>query len=576
MISTLEIPHPDLEQVLTKYNIIRDCIEGEITVKDKRDEYLPVPADSHVNDERYTSYIGRANFTEYTQKTLDSLLGNVFIRKPLITLPEQMKGLELNVNGQGLTLTQLAKELMTYVMAYGRAAIQVQYNPEASGRPLSIADVNAAPLPTLSSVSPFDLLNWVGTPTVNTIVIREKYEYRISENSLEVEYDYQYRIWQLNPASGSVSMYLYREGGDELELVGQEVVPAQQQQPAMGMDTLKAMGNGSSSEAGATPNQSATPTPEDELNQMMPDQNMPILGDGIMPIESIQSVTNAAGQPITRLPIFIIGSENNDFKVDAPPLYGMASLNLAHYRNSADYEEAVYIAGQPTFYVTGVEPDWAEENLNDGQVTIGSRAIISLPGGATAGILQAPTNSLPYEAMKLKEQQMIALGASLLEEAATGGRRTATEIAISNLTKNASMASAAENTATAIKQALQMAAEHIGANPDEVNFELELSAGLMSITSQQQQSIIQFVQNNIITLEEARTIIQRDGWIEEVHNPDLVDEEAEELLLEEEGAGEVTEETEDTGGDDAPEDGGAEADQSQEGESEEETEVSVG
>ena len=99
----------------------------------------------------------------------------------------------------------------------------------------------------------------------------------------------------------------------------------------------------------------------------------------------------------------------------------------------------------------------------------------------------------------------------------------------------------------------------------------------MSITSQQQQSIIQFVQNQIITLTEARTIIQRDGWIAEVHNPDLVAPEAEELLLEEEGAGEATEEEgneeEDPNSDDASADGGTEGDESEEAEGEEEAEA---
>ena len=159
MISSLEVVHPDLDAILPKYYIVKDCIDGELAVKERLEEYLPVPADSNIDSERYRSYVQRANFTEFTQKTLDALLGNVFIRKPRITLPEQMRGLEMDVNGQGLTITQLAKELMAHVMAYGRAAIQVQYNPQQQtptpGGALSIADVNNSPLPTLTSVSPF-------------------------------------------------------------------------------------------------------------------------------------------------------------------------------------------------------------------------------------------------------------------------------------------------------------------------------------------------------------------------------------------------------------------------------------
>ena len=57
--------------------------------------------------------------------------------------------------------------------------------------------------------------------------------------------------------------------------------------------------------------------------------------------------TSAQGQPLTRIPFQFIGWENNDETPDLPPLYDLSIINLAHYRNSADYEEACYITGNP-------------------------------------------------------------------------------------------------------------------------------------------------------------------------------------------------------------------------------------
>lgn len=476
----LDVIHPELSDVLPKYDLIKDCLKGEITVKDMREIYLPRPADA--DEDRYASYIKRANFTDYTQKTLDALLGHTFVRHPSVTLPEIMKPMEEDANGKGLTLIQVAKELLGYVIAFGRAAIQVDYNPTKMGRTLSIADIQQQPLPTLKVIPPTGIQNWLGDPDVHTVVIKEKHEHT-PQSSMEIEYIDQYRVWYRDPATGRVSMRLYRDGEDTAILA----------------------------------------------------QEIPIL-------------TGASGKPLTRIPIFVIGSENNDFHtIDAPPLYGLASLNIAHYRNSADYEESVFIAGQPTYFVTGVTPEWEQEHLNDSQLDIGSRSLISLPQGASAGVLQAASNNLPFEAMKQKERQMRSMGAQLLEELSTSAK-TATEVAIEALTRSSSLASAAENTATAIQQALRFATRYIGANPEEVNFRLELSTGLMSMTSQQQQSILNFVNGGVMTITEARRLIHRDGWIEEVENEELGEEQKlqdeidkEEAMADEDGNDEITE-----------------------------------
>lgn len=49
---------------------------------------------------------------------------------------------------------------------------------------------------------------------------------------------------------------------------------------------------------------------------------------------------NAAGQPFDYIPFMFIGSENNNPDIDQALLYDLAVVNVAHYRNSADNEEA--------------------------------------------------------------------------------------------------------------------------------------------------------------------------------------------------------------------------------------------
>ncbi len=86
-----------------------------------------------------------------------------------------------------------------------------------------------------------------------------------------------------------------------------------------------------------------------------------------------------------RIPFSPIGSENNDPMPDKPPMEDLAHLNIGHYRNSADYEEACFIAGQPTPWASGLTEDWVKDVMK-GTMYLGSRGIIPLPVNGACGL----------------------------------------------------------------------------------------------------------------------------------------------------------------------------------------------
>jgi hypothetical protein len=143
------------------------------------------------------------------------------------------------------------------------------------------------------------------------------------------------------------------------------------------------------------------------------------------------------GKVLTDIPFTFIGSNNNDASIDPSPLYGLAQLNLAHFRNSADYEDSVFFCGQVQPWISGLTEQWrdfmqnpyvldsnGERRYTGQKMYIGSRSPILLPQGASFGIAQAQPNSLAKEAMEHKEAQMVAAGARMIEP--TKGNKTAT------------------------------------------------------------------------------------------------------------------------------------------------------
>jgi hypothetical protein len=210
---------------------------------------------------------------------------------------------------------------------------------------------------------------------------------------------------------------------------------------------------------------------------------------------------------MTEIPFEFIGATNNDSTVDDAPLYDLAELNIGHYRNSADYEEASFIVGQPTPWFSGLTEDWVE-NVFKGKIMLGSRAAVPLPENAQAGLLQVNANIMPMEAMKHKEAQMVALGARLVENRQV--RRTLGEVKDSNAAETSILASCANNVSSAFTQALVWAGMFMGAGGD-VSFKLNTEFALTSMAAEERNALIADMQAGAISWTEVRTALRRAG-----------------------------------------------------------------
>lgn len=238
---------------------------------------------------------------------------------------------------------------------------------------------------------------------------------------------------------------------------------------------------------------------------------------------------DASGNFFNEIPFIFIGAENNDSLIDASPMYDIASLNLAHYRNSADYEESVFLTGQPTPVFTGLTEDWVK-NVLKGQVYLGSRAAISLPQGADAKLLQASPNSLPLEAMQHKEKQMVALGARVVEKRAVV--RTASEADIDATNESSVLTSISKNVSAAFTIALKWAARYAGAPDTEISFVLNTDFDIAAMSPEDRRQLIEDWQSGAIAWPELRTAYRKSGiaHLDDAEAKKQIDKEQAELV----------------------------------------------
>jgi hypothetical protein len=218
------------------------------------------------------------------------------------------------------------------------------------------------------------------------------------------------------------------------------------------------------------------------------------------------------GQPMAEIPFTFIGAESNDSEVEKPLLLDISNLNLAHYRNSADYEEITYMVGQPTPWLSGLDNEWVERNMR-GKIMLGSRACIPLPAGGQAGLMQAQTNTLPKEAMDQKEALMTALGAKLVEKREV--QKTATEAGIDESSETSILASCCHNVSDAYGTALRWCAMfgniQVSKPEEEILFELNTDFAIARMTPEEQTALLGLYQAELITFEEVRDKLKSGG-----------------------------------------------------------------
>ena len=242
--------------------------------------------------------------------------------------------------------------------------------------------------------------------------------------------------------------------------------------------------------------------------------------DGQWLADEISIIRQANGQAFTEIPFVFIGAENNDADVDDSPMYDLAKVNIAHYRNSADYEESIFIAGQPTLFVTGVTDDWrdyydgisisangAEVQGTPNPITLGSRTAHLLGENSTAILLQAQANMALYEAMVHKEEQMVALGAKLID--VNTSTKTATEANSDTATNTSILSTIANNVSDAYSKALNYCCLFTG-DKSECIVTLNTNYSTNKMTPQERQQLIAEWQSGAISFKEMRDKLVED------------------------------------------------------------------
>lgn len=434
------------------WQLVRDCTAGQRAVKARGHAYLPyiMPSDkTPANVDRNRSYLERALFVGFTKRTLKGLVGQVFAKDPVLTLPAGLEDLRTSVDGGHVSWDQQAKQALTDNVAVGRAGLLVDYPrlklPEGRRAP-TLAEQQASKIrPNIQYYFAEQIINWRvetenGVRRTTLVVLEESYD--VEDDGFEKKTDLQWRVLRL--VDNVYHVQIWRKPDSGVFTMVEDVVP-----------------------------------------------------------------TDARGQPMKFIPFHFIGASNNDPGVDEPPLADLAHLNIAHYRNSADFEEMVFLLGQPTPWFSGLTQKWIDEVWQDG-IALGSRAAIPLPQGAQAGLLQVSESQIALKALEQKERQAVAIGAKLVEQKAV--QRTATESRQEEASEASTLMSAAKNVSSAYTQCIEWLCLFSGdTKTDEHSYILNTDFEISRMDVEGRRQLLAEWTGGAISYTEYRDILRRVG-----------------------------------------------------------------
>ena len=451
MSNTVDYSRDDYSHALKDWRLVTDVCDGERAIKKAGDQYLPIPNpsdSSNENKKRYAQYKTRAVFLHAASNTLEGLIGTAFRKDPVIDVPQSLEYVNSDVDGMGLSIDQQAQDTLGSVLKKGRNFLFVDY-PKTE-RQASIADqIKGLIRPSIISIDADQVINW-----------------RVSK------FGGSYRL----------SLVVIKETHEEVTEDGFGVDIKTQYRVLKLVDLQYIV----------------------EVWRKAGERK-------VWAIYDTYRVTNSRGMVWDKIPGLFVGARNNDDKIDKAPLLGLCNLNLAHYRNSADYEDSVFFTGRAQAWISGLTTEWRDHLQQEG-IVVGSNVVMPLPVGGAFGFAQAQPNMLAKEAMDQKEHQMIALGAKLIERGQVA--KTATESRTETDSQHSVLSLAITNVNDAYTTLLGWMAEFVG-SAEKVSYEINTELSDYRIDAQLLTALIASWQSGKLPSSDLWEQFRKYGLIDE-------------------------------------------------------------
>jgi len=195
----------EYDKALEKWKLTRQAASG-LTVKESRDY---IPRRTHEDEHQWQIRLEKAIYTNYTGRTLAGLRGAIFRLDPRIELPDDLMFIKDNADGNGQSLTTLAKYASDEVMLTGRFGMLVDYPSIEDG--MTLEQIRNLDLqPHIATYTAETIINWHvhivnGKRKLGMLVLKEQIPVHYDEFSWD--YQDQFRVLRLGESGYTQQLY---------------------------------------------------------------------------------------------------------------------------------------------------------------------------------------------------------------------------------------------------------------------------------------------------------------------------------------------------------------------------------
>jgi len=454
---------PEYTEAAKSWQLVKDCVAGSKAVKKQSTLYLPMPDPTNTDEDnvaRYEALLKRAMFLNVTGRTEQGLIGAVFRKTAEVDLPDSVKYLIENASGDGTSLEQLSKESSGENLETGRGGFFVDYPPlNAPEGTRPTRAQTAGRFAHIHFYDAFSIINW-----------REDVIDGVRRLTMVV-----------------LAECYNDDESDEFSFT------TKKQYRALTLEEGKY---------------------RHRLWHEGDPYETPFLD--VLP-------TDYTGKPFDHIPFHFFGAQSNDSRIDKAPLEDLAEVNILHYGNSATVEESGFISSQPTlFFTTDIAQDEFEK-WNPHGIQVGSTRGYALGKTGTAIMVQASESQLALKLMQEKENQMLMIGARIVQQ--SGQNETAEAARIRYSSDNSVLGTIAGNISEALKLAILDAQLYMAGIADAAKTTFWLNQEFFDETMDAQMILaqVQLWQQGFIAKKDLRVNLRQAGVIEADRSDDDID-----------------------------------------------------
>tara|TARA_R110000851_G_scaffold268071_2_gene420681 strand:+ start:10594 stop:12174 length:1581 start_codon:yes stop_codon:yes gene_type:complete len=415
---SVDAKHPLYGEFVVDWSQMRDTYRGQRVVKAAGAAYLP-PTSGMVQDgtqtteskgfKAYDSYKKRAVFPDLLRAAVESMLGVMHARPPVIELPAAMESMLEDATLKHESLEMLLRRINEEQLITGRLGLLAEVPPG-----------EGATMPFIAMYRAEDVINWdEGTRTgtevdsLNFVALNES-EFERQPGDFEWEFVNKYRVLILGDP-------------DVNEPQGEGVYRV-----------------GVFSEQGSVDDERA--------------------GTGLTFTEEALETPVVAGKTSEKIPFVFVNAKDIVPDPEEPPLLGLSNLALTIYRGEADYRQALFMQGQDTLVVIG-----HQGGENSPEHRIGAGASIDLPMGGEALFIGVDSQGLPEMRTAIENDHTRAgkKAGEFIDETSRS-RESGEALKVRVAARTATLNGVALAGAFALQELLRTIAVWVGANPEEV------------------------------------------------------------------------------------------------------------